>query len=304
MKCQNTRATLLPLTPPLGGGGLHEEINDFGELHVYSSRILVEEQSEFQKLSVFENPILGKVLGSDGVPQTSEAEENIYHEMMTHVPMFAHGNVKSVLIIGGGDGGILRCVLDHKTVERAVMAEIDEAVPRLVQQHIPAICGNAFRDPRTELKIMDGFKYVQESTEKFDLIVCDSTDAYGPGRVLFGDEFLQLAKQRLNPGGIYVNQNATDFVHYGEEMLVTTVTRSLRRQYQDVWFFRTAVPLYWGGDSFLGWATDNTALRQTEKSVIEKRYADSGIKTKYYNPDMHMASFALPNSVLAMMDKA
>jgi spermidine synthase len=218
--------------------------------------------------------------------------------------MFAHGNVKSVLIIGGGDGGILRCVLDHKSVTRAVMAEIDEAVPRLVQRHIPAICGGAFQDPRTELKIMDGFKYVQESTETFDLIICDSTDAYGPGRVLFEDEFLTLAKARLNPGGIYVNQNATDFVHYGDEMLVTTVTRSLRRQYQDVWFFRTAVPLYWGGDSFLGWATDNATLRQTAPDVIAARYAASGIQTKYYNPQMHVASFALPNSVLGMMAKA
>lgn len=286
------------------GGDLHEEINDYGELLVYSSKLIAEEQTPFQKLTVFENPILGRVLGSDGISQTSEAEENIYHEMMAHVPLFAHGNVKSVLIIGGGDGGILRCVMDHKTVERAVLVDIDEAVPRLVRKYIPAICGNGFEDPRSELIIDDGCKYIKNTTEKFDLIIVDSTDAYGPGRVLFEDEFLADAKARLNTGGIYINQNATDFVKYGDEMLVTTVTRSLRRHYKDVSFFRTAVPLYWGGDTFLGWATDETSYRQQPKNVIEERYKNSGIKTKYYNPDMHLASFALPNSVLEMMAKA
>lgn len=286
------------------GGDLHEEINDYGELLVYAGKLIAEEQTPFQKLTVFENHILGRVLGSDGISQTSEAEENIYHEIMAHTPMFAHGNVKSVLIIGGGDGGILRCVLDHKNVERAVLVEIDEAVPRLVQQHIPAICGNAFKDPRSEIIITDGFKYMKETTESFDLIIVDSTDAYGPGRVLFEDEFLTAAKAHLKPGGIFINQNATDFVKYGDEMLVTTVTRSLRKHYQDVWFFRTAVPLYWGGDTFLGWATDNKELRQQPHSLIAQRYKDSGIKTKYYNPDMHIAAFALPNSVLDMMAKA
>ena len=286
------------------GGELHEEIRDYGELLVYNNKLIVEEQTEFQKLTVFENPILGKVLGSDGISQTSEAEENIYHEMMTHVPIFAHGNVESVLIIGGGDGGILRCVLDHQNVTRAVLVEIDEAVPRLVQKYIPAVCGNAFTDARSEVIITDGFKYIQESTKKFDLIIVDSTDAYGPGRVLFEDEFLTFAKARLNPGGIFVNQNATDFVHYGDEMLVTTVTRSLRKQYADVSFFRAAVPLYWGGDTFLGWGTDNTALRQQPLTTIQQRYSTSGITTKYYNPEMHWASFALPNSVRAMMQKA
>lgn len=286
------------------GGDLHEEINDYGELLVYSSKLIAEEQTPFQKLTVFENPILGKVLGSDGISQTSEAEENIYHEMMAHVPLFAHGNVKSVLVIGGGDGGILRCVMDHKSIERAVLVDIDEAVPRLVRKYIPAICGNAFDDPRSELIINDGCKYIKNSTEKFDLIIVDSTDAYGPGRVLFEDEFLADAKARLNPGGIYINQNATDFVKYGDEMLPTTVTRSLRKHYKDVSFFRTAVPLYWGGDTFLGWATDETSYRQQPKEVIAERYKSSGIKTKYYNPDMHIASFALPNSVLDMMAKA
>jgi len=286
------------------GGDLHEEINDYGELLVYAGPLIAEEQTPFQKLTVFENPILGKVLGSDGISQTSEADEAIYHEMMAHVPIFAHGDVKSVLVIGGGDGGILRCVLDHKTVTRAVLVEIDEAVPRLVQQYIPTICGNAFKDTRSEVIITDGFKYIQESTEKFDLIIVDSTDAYGPGRVLFEDEFLTFAKACLNPGGIFVNQNATDFVHYGKEMLVTTIARSLRKHYADVSFFRTAVPLYWGGDSFLGWATNNKELRQQPLATIAQRYSASGIVTKYYNPEMHIASFALPNSVRAMMTKA
>jgi len=290
--------------PQSYGGDLHEEINDYGELLVYSGKLIAEEQTPFQKLTVFENPILGKVLGSDGISQTSEAEENIYHEMMAHVPMFAHGKVKSVLIVGGGDGGILRCILEHQSVTRAVLAEIDEAVPRLVEKYIPAICGNAFKDPRTEIKIGDGFEFVRNATEKFDLIIVDSTDAYGPGRVLFEDEFLTLAKNCLNPGGIFINQNATDFVNYGDEMLVTTVTRSLRKHYADVTFFRTAVPLYWGGDTFLGWATDDKSLRAQPLSAIAQRYSASGILTKYYNPEMHLASFALPNSVRAMMAKA
>ncbi len=299
-----TAGKLETAKPEVYGGGLHPQVHDLGELRLYQSRVLAEEQTPFQKLTVFENPILGRVLGSDGISQTSEGDEATYHEMMAHIPMFAHGHVKSVLIIGGGDGGILRCVLDHKGVTRAVLAEIDAAVPRLVKQYIPAICGGAFDDPRAEIKIGDGFDFVRNTHETFDVIIVDSTDAYGPGRVLFEDEFFRLAKQRLNPGGIFVNQNATDFVKYADEMLVTTVARALRRHYADVSFFRSAIPLYWGGDTFFGWATDDAALRRQPLTAIQQRYDASGIQTKYYNPDMHVASFALPNSVRAMMQKA
>ncbi len=286
---------------PAYGGELHDDISDYGELHVYSGPIIVEEQTPFQKLTVFENPILGKVLGSDGIAQTSEGDEAHYHEMMAHIPLFAHGNVKSVLIIGGGDGGILRCVLDHKTVERATLVEIDEAVPRLVQQYIPAICGGGFQDERTMLIIDDGIKFIRDTDQKFDLIIVDSTDAYGPGRVLFEDEFLALTKARLNAGGIFVNQSATAFVHYGEKDWLTKTITSLKTHYNDVWFFRSAIPLYWGGDTFFAWATDNAVLRHVSLEQLRERYQHSGITTRYYNPDMHVAAFALPNSVHAMM---
>lgn len=148
------------------------------------SKVLYSEKTEFQDMVIFENPKFGRVLVLDGVIQTTEKDEFIYHEMMVHTPMLANGAAKRVLIIGGGDGGCLREALRHPGVGKVTMVEIDPTVVELSRKYLPGHSDGAFDDPRTDLVIADGLKYVAESDEKFDVIIVDSTDPIGPGEVL------------------------------------------------------------------------------------------------------------------------
>lgn len=160
-------------------------------------KVLYEKKTEFQNLSIFENEAFGKVLTLDGVIQLTERDEFIYHEMLTHVPIFSHGNIKTVLVIGGGDGGIVREVLKHKTIEKVVLVDIDRYVIELSKQYLPKISDGAFDDPRLEVVIGDGSEYVKTQEKAFDLIICDSTDPIGPALVLFTTEFYQNCHDAL-----------------------------------------------------------------------------------------------------------
>jgi spermidine synthase len=248
----------------------------------------------FQQLSIFDNPILGRVMTLDGVVQTTEKDEFIYHEMLTHVPMLAHPNPKRVLIIGGGDGGILREVLRHPTVEQVILVEIDAAVIEMAKQYFPAHSAGAFEDARTRIVIADGVQYVNESKEMFDVIISDSTDPYGPGEVLFSADFYTAIRARLNAVGIFVAQNGVPFFQLDE--LKDTVQR-FAPLFVDSTFFTAAVPTYIGGVMALAWGATDASLRQTSLTQIQARYAQRGVHTRYYTPQMHLASFALPNYI-------
>lgn len=261
-------------------------------------KIIHREKTEHQDLVIFENKAMGRVLALDGIIQTTEGDEYFYHEMMGHVPLFAHGNAKHVLIIGGGDGGLLEEVLKHKSVERVVMVEIDRYVIDLSKKYLPTIPGNAFEDPRTKIVIADGAKYAAEATEQFDVIMVDSTDPMGPGEVLFRSEFYANCKRRMNPGGIMVTQNGVPFFQTGE---VTTTWRRLTPIYPDVSFYVVPVPTYYGGFMTISWASLEPKHRQTPVAEIEGRFKAAGIETKYYNPAIHQACFALPNYVRAQL---
>ncbi len=156
------------------------------------SEIVYRESSSTQEILIFRNPLFGTVMALDNVVQTTTGDEFIYHEMLTHVPILAHGNASRALIIGGGDGGILRHVLKHKKIERAVMVEIEPRVIDLTKQYIPEICGDAFDDPRAKVIIDDGCKYVRETEERFDVVIVDSTDPDGPARVLYAGILCRL----------------------------------------------------------------------------------------------------------------
>ena len=141
-------------------------------------KVIYEGRSRYQDILIFENEYLGRVLVLDGIVQTTEADEFYYHEMLGHVPIVGHGTAKSVLIVGGGDGGLLEEVLKHP-VDRVVLVDIDGEVVRLCREHLPSICGGAFEDPRTELVIGDGIDFVRETELRFDVIIVDSTDPVG-----------------------------------------------------------------------------------------------------------------------------
>lgn len=281
--------------------------------------ILFESKTEHQHLIIFNNEQFGRVMALDGVIQTTEKDEFIYHEMLTHVPLFAHGNAKRVLIIGGGDGGILREVLRHKSVEHVTMVEIDQAVVDMCKKYFPDHSAGAFDDDRVNLVIGDGVDFVvnnahdnnsidsnpidnnsiDKSGDKFDVIISDSTDPEGPGEVLFSSRFYQGCKNSLTEGGILATQNGVSFMQISE--LETTYQR-FDGLFDDRWFYAAPVPTYIGGIMTLAWGTDNQELRNQSVEEIRERFTTANMKTRYYNPEVHVASFALPQYIVDVLD--
>src|SRR5499427_6460739 len=164
-------------------------------------RVLYETQTEHQHLVLFEHKHFGKVLMLDGATQVTTRDEFIYHEMMTHVPIFAHGQAREVLIVGGGDCGIAEEVLKHTSVARLTQVEIDASVVEFSKEHFAEFTGPVLADPRFDLVIDDGMNYVAKTDRRFDVIIVDSTDPQGPGKVLFSSRFYAGCKRCLNAGG-------------------------------------------------------------------------------------------------------
>ena len=248
-----------------------------------------QEKTELQDLIIFDNAYFGRVMALDGVIQLTERDEPIYHEMMTHVPLLTHGNAHSVLVIGGGDGGSLREVLKHPGVERLVLVEIDSSVIDLCKKYLPNVSKGSFENPRVEIVIQDASEYVKQKGELFDVIICDSTDPIGPGQVLFTEEFYGGCKSLLREGGIFVNQNGVPF--FQKDELEMTVRNRLPH-FKNVSFYIAPVPTYAGGFMAFGWASDTDY--QVSEEVLRERFKDLGISTFYYTPQIHRASFALP----------
>lgn len=257
-------------------------------------KLYYESKTEHQHLMIFHNAQLGRVMTLDGVVQTTEADEFVYHEMMTHVPLLAHGSAKRVLIVGGGDGGILRELLRH-SVDHVSQVEIDKAVVDMAIEYLPNHSTGAYDDPRLNLVIADGMEFVRDSSDKFDVIIVDSTDPIGPGEVLFSSDFYGHAKRRLTEGGVIVTQNGVPFFQPDE--LKTTYQR-LQHRFLDASFYCAPVPTYYGGFMSFGWATDNVQLRNTPVEKLQARFEATGLTCRYYNPPIHRASFALPQYML------
>ena len=254
------------------------------------SKLLYRGRSEFQELVFFETERFGRILALDGVIQTTEKDEFVYHEMLVHVPFFAHGAVKTAAIIGGGDGGVLEEALKHK-LDRAVMVEIDGAVVELSKKFLSSICGKAFEDPRAEIRIDDGIKFILETKDKFDVIIVDSTDPAGPAVPLFTDEFYRNCARCLTERGILVTQSGVTFMQDDEAR--GTYGR-LKRAFSDATFYLAQVPTYAAGFMTLGWGCKSVKPRETTLATLGKRFAAAGIATRYYSPEVHRAAFALP----------
>lgn len=264
-------------------------------------KLLHEVRTDHQHLVIFENARMGRVMALDGVIQTTEADEFIYHEMLAHVPLFAHGQAKRVLIIGGGDGGILREVARHGEVEHITMVEIDRAVVDMCKQFLPQHSSGAFDDPRLQLVIDDGMRFVATSDDKFDVIISDSTDPIGPGEVLFSENFYQACRRCLNDGGILVTQNGTPFMQLDE---VRTTAQRMTGLFRDWHFYQAAIPTYIGGAMTFAWGACDPAQRTLPLATLRQRFVASGITTRYYNSDIHQGAFALPQYVLQAIGKS
>jgi spermidine synthase len=265
------------------------------------TRTLFRQKTEYQELAVHETPAFGRILTLDGICQTTERDEFFYHEMMTHLPILAHGQARKVLIIGGGDGGILEEVLKHRAVEKATLVEIDPAVIEIAKTYLPSIPGQAFEDPRTDLIIGDGVKFVAETAEKYDVILVDSTDPIGPAEVLFQTDFYAQCRRCLSARGILVTQNGVPFLQQDE---FTTTYRRMRPLFPDSGFYFVAVPTYVGGLMSLAWASLDPANRRASRELIAQRFAAAQIDTRYYNPDIHVGAFAMPAYLQTLVDQA
>lgn len=251
-------------------------------------------RSAHQDILVFESVSHGRVLMLDGVVQITEADEFAYQEMMAHVPLLAHGAAERVLVIGGGDGGILRRVLQHRTVRRAVLVEIDEQVIALSKAHLPAIGGDAWTDPRAEIVVGDAIHYVREApAAAFDAVIVDSTDPAGVGEVLFTEDFYRHCARALADGGVVVNQGGVPFMQ-GEELRLSSARRAAF--FADTHAYVVAVPTYVGGFMAIGWAAKDRLCRACPAAEVERRAAAAGVlgTTGYWTPEIHASAFNLP----------
>ncbi|MFT8898296.1 MAG: polyamine aminopropyltransferase [Acetobacter sp.] len=251
-------------------------------------------KSPFQDIVVFESDSHGRVLMLDGVVQITEADEFVYQEMLTHVPLFTHPDPRRVLIIGAGDGGVLRRVLEHKAVEKAVMVEIDGAVIELSKQHLPKIAGDAWNDARADVIVGDGIAYVAEAPDaSFDVIIVDSTDPIGVGEVLFTDSFYEHCARILGPDGLIVNQCGVPFMQ-ADELHETSLRRA--KFFPQVSAYVAAVPTYVGGFMTLGIASKGADPTQQDVAAVKARAKQAGVlgNTQYWTPEIHVGSFNLP----------
>ncbi len=265
-----------------------------------ADNVLFDSETEHQRLIILENADFGRVMMLDGIVQVTTKDEFVYHEMMSHVPLFAHGKARRALIVGGGDGGVLREVLKHPEIEQATLCEIDQGVIDLCRQHFPEVSAGAYDDKRTRIVIADGTKFVAETDDRFDVIMIDSTDPVGPGAVLVTREFYAGCARCLKPGGLLVTQNGLPFLQASELKQSVGFFREL---FADAFAYLANTPSYFGGPMSYGWATDNAKLRHHKRRKIERRHHKAGgFATRYWSPEVHVAAFGLPPYVRELVE--
>ena len=280
---------------------IEETFHPHWRVRLEAARVLHEVKTEHQHLVIFENETWGKVLMLDGVCQLTTSDEFVYHEMMAHVPLMALARPRRVLVVGGGDGGVLREVLKHPSVEKATLCEIDRAVIDLSLKHYPEIAGGCLDDLRADVVIADGLKYVAETRERFDAIIVDSSEPIGPSAVLHTRAFFADCKRALKEGGILVTQNGLPFLFPEHLKATTAIFASLFRAASP---FMCTQPCYFGGPFALNAASDGDDLFGVSVESLMRRMAKRGIETRYYTPVGHLAAFALPGYVEKIVAEA
>jgi spermidine synthase len=251
-------------------------------------------QSPYQRVEVYDTHQFGRLFRLDGRLMTSEGDEFFYHECMTHTALLAHPNPRSVLVIGGGDGGSSEEILKHPGIERIVMAELDQAVIDIARKYLGAIHHGALDDPRLEIRLGDGFEFVKQCREKFDLVVLDLTDPDTPAFHLYTEEFFRMCQRVLNPGGLMT-------MHLGSPVYQAATVRknasNLRKVFKHVAPLSLFIPLY-GSLWCLAVASDSVNARALTTEVAAQRLRERRIGgLKYYNAELHPALFALPTFV-------
>ena len=234
------------------------------------NRTLFEGKSQYQDIAIYDNDSLGRVLTLDGIIQITECDEFVYQEMMAHVPIFSHENPENVLIIGGGDGGILREVLRHKRIKRIVMAEIDQMVIDACVEYMPSVnnAGKVYKDSRTQLIVGDAFAFVKDTDLKFDVVIIDSTDPIGPGEKLFSHEFYKSMIKILKLNALVSIQGGVPQFQPGE---VGTTLSCLEDAGLKASCYIAAVPTYYGGYMTLGFGALNSTWSLPDLETLDQR---------------------------------
>lgn len=255
-------------------------------------RQLYSGHSEFQRIDVFDSKEFGRFLTLDGYMMLTEKDEFIYHEMITHVPMAVHQNPKNILIIGAGDGGVLRELTRYPTVENIDLVEIDELVVEVSKQYLPTTACR-FDDPRLNIFYEDGVKFIRKCDDMYDIIIVDSTDPFGPGEGLFTKEFYGSCFKALHDDGIMVNQHESPF--YAEDS--AAMQRSHKRIVESFPIskvYQAHIPTYPSGHWLFGFASKKYHPTNDYNGT---KWNMLGLRTRYYNPRLHVGAFALPNYV-------
>jgi len=244
-------------------------------------------QSEFQDVAVVDSYQFGRMLVLDGVFQTSIAEEFVYHEMISHVPLYIHPNPKRVLVIGGGDGGVVREVVRHDSVEKVEMVEIDGMVVEVSKKYLPEISVAMIENhPKLELRIGDGIAHMAAAENKYDVIIVDCSDPIGPGEGLFTREFYKNVHKALKEDGLFVQQTESPFYH---QELIKKITKDVKSIFPIHDMYLAHIPIYPGG---MHCFTIGSKKYKPANADLTNRQK---LKTRYYNEALQTACFALPN---------
>ncbi|SFF75535.1 spermidine synthase [Halobacillus alkaliphilus] len=245
------------------------------------------EKTDFQELEMLETEEWGNMLVLDDMVMTTEKDEFVYHEMLAHVPLHTHPSPKQVLVVGGGDGGVIREVLKHESVEKATLVEIDGKVIEYSKQYLPSIAG-ALEDERVEVKVADGFMHIAESERTYDVIMVDSTEPVGPAVNLFSKGFYEGIAKALKEDGIFVAQ--TDNPWFKAD-LIRQVYGDVKETFPITKVYTANIPTYPSGL----WTFTMGSKIYDPLQVPAHRFAE--METKYYTEELHQACFALPKFV-------
>ncbi|WP_408008675.1 polyamine aminopropyltransferase [Pseudalkalibacillus sp. A8] len=250
------------------------------------------EQTDFQRLDMIETEEFGNMLVLDGMVMTTQKDEFVYHEMVAHIPLFTHPNPKHVLVVGGGDGGVIREVLKHPSVEKAVLVEIDGKVIEYSKKYLSEIAGD-LEDPRVDVQVDDGFMHIAKSENEYDVIMVDSTEPVGPAAKLFEKGFYEGISKALKEDGVFVAQ--TDNPWFKAD-LISQVQRDVREIFPVTRLYIANIPTYPSGL----WTFTIGSKKHDPLKVEEDRFHD--IDTKYYTKELHTAAFALPKFVRDLVE--
>ena len=266
------------------------------------TKVLADERSAFQQIRIFDTVANGRVMTLDDIVQITDRDESAYADMLTHLPMLEHGKVERVMIVGGGDLSIADEALKHRGVKEVVLVDIDGRVIELCKKLFGGINQKAFKDRRMVIEVADAFEYLgrKESRNRFDLIIADRPDPVGPGKALFGETFYDRVKGALKPGGYATFQTGVPFYQPWE---ITEALNELKQFFPRSGLYLTVVPTYIGGFMALSWASKGGKPLGTPAGIrrAAAAYKKAKLKTDYYNPDMHAASFALPNWIAELV---